>query len=152
MSLSLLFHVFPYCRARDLGYWNTLYVTLCWSYRCHKVDLVPSIIRVCARKWRGSKKTGKDFLFVTGLIIFRKAFREKITCLKIKRYTISDIVQYSTRDIAFEWWISKRVYLWKSKFLGYEENWPRYPLAIYEKHSFETHFPINLKKIRTFLT
>lgn len=60
------------------GYWNTLYVTLCWSYRCHKVDLVLSIIRVCARKWRGSKKIGKDFLFVTGLIIFRRAFQEKI--------------------------------------------------------------------------
>lgn len=134
------------------GYWNTLYVTLCWSCRCHKVDLVLSIIRVCARKWRGSKKTGKHFLFVTGLIIFRRAFREKITCLKIKRFTISDIEQYPTRDVEFEGWISKRVQLWNLKLPGYEENWPRFQLTIYEKHYFETHFPFDLNKMRMFLT
>lgn len=138
VTLAFISCLSPQQNSRS-GYWNTLYVTLCWSYRCHKVDLVLSIIRVCARKWRGSKKTGKDFLFVTGLIIFRRVFQEKITCLKIKRFTISDIVQYSTRDIAFEWWISKRVHLRKSKLPSYEENWPRFPLEIHEKNILLKH-------------
>ena len=93
------FKSFPHCRS---GYWNTLYVTLCWSSRCHKVDLVLSIIRVLRGNEEEVNRQEKTFYSERDSLFLGRVFRDKITCPKIKRFTISDVVQYSRRDITFK--------------------------------------------------